>query len=129
MTGANDNIAYLLNQKVRQRQFVADGMPEVREEYERTALLLVSQISAMGRWRRTFEEYESSNPFLESLRRQPTVERGMLREKHMEAMEGRQFEFGLMFPLEVESDAANVTAVMPSTQPIPLPFYVLYLPT
>jgi len=50
----SNNIIYQFEQTVASRQFEGDGLPELREGYQRQGLLLVSEMSSLTAWRRIF---------------------------------------------------------------------------
>ena len=129
MARETNNIIYQFEHKVQTRQFEADGLPDLREGYERVGLLLLSEMSSPTAWRRIFEEYELSRAKLNAIRKQPVFARQELEQDHQQTMSSRKIEFGLLLPIEVESDMANLKVAMPSVQPIPVPHYLLYLPT
>ena len=129
MAEESNNITYQFEQTVAARQFEGDGLPELREGYQRQGLLLVSEMSSIIAWRRIFEEYELPRQMLNEIRKHAAYPRQELEQQHQQTMSARKIEFGLMLPIEIESDLANVRTAMPSVEPIPIPHYLLYLPT
>ncbi|MFN2303762.1 MAG: hypothetical protein ACK2TV_08535 [Anaerolineales bacterium] len=110
-------------------------MPRVEEKICRHGFITLTSVLNEGQWWREVEEFTFDEEVFEEIIELRVASLSELREIHKESIANRQLEFGLDFPIQLESDGNNrnlglaVEERSSENFPAPIECNLLYLPT